>query len=241
MAIILLVRKASNKRLFENIIRLRRAERNSPGDRDIGIVRADLEVQLGPTVTRSMAAALLGVSHTALIRWVNAGDIPVVPQRDGRVGVPVSALFDLREAIDAERASGERKRHPLEPAIKNKRRLAENLRPQELIDGDDDVDSRLDPHRRSELRSLAYHRALARRLRRSMADEALTVVRKWRESGRIHPRYADEWERILIQPVPEIRKALRDDSQQARDLRQNSPFAGVLSEAERNRILAEIS
>jgi hypothetical protein len=70
-----------------------------------------------------------------------------------------------------------------------------------------------------------------------MANEALHRVWKWRDAGRLDPRYAEEWEMILRRPLDEIRQAIVDDSPRARDLRQNSPFAGMLSEAERRQLL----
>jgi CRISPR/Cas system-associated endoribonuclease Cas2 len=38
-----------------------------------------------------------------------------------------------------------------------------------------------------------------------------------------------------------VRRIIGEDSQRGRDLRQNSPFAGTLSEAERRRINEEIA
>lgn len=74
-----------------------------------------------------------------------------------------------------------------------------------------------------------------------MVQEARHVLYRWRELGRIDERYADRWEQLLQQPVPEIRRGLIDQSQEADDLRQNSPFAGLLSEPERRRILREVA
>jgi hypothetical protein len=45
---------------------------------------------------------------------------------------------------------------------------------------------------------------------------------------------------MLASPLPELRRALLDESQEGDDLRQNSPFAGLVSEAERVRILREV-
>ncbi|MDQ3720072.1 MAG: hypothetical protein M3350_04715 [Actinomycetota bacterium] len=92
-------------------------------------------------------------------------------------------------------------------------------------------------HRRAELRGLAYHRAVAQRLDESLVDDARRRLRAWRVEGRIDQRYADRWERVLARPRPAIEKFIGRDSQEARDLRQNSPFAGVLSEPERRRVL----
>jgi hypothetical protein len=225
------------KRLFEQIVRLRRAEREAPRSRDLVAVRAELENELGGTVSPSLAATLLGVSHTALRRWIGRGDVPVVLDGRGRKAVPVSALVDLYESVRAERESGRRRRHTLEPAMIAGRARARSLQPRALIDEDP---AEADRHRLAQLRSLAYHRALAPRLTRPMVEDARHVLWEWRERGVIDPRYADEWESVLDRPVREIRRVLASDDLQARDLRQNSPFAGLLTEPERRRILEEI-
>jgi hypothetical protein len=73
-----------------------------------------------------------------------------------------------------------------------------------------------------------------------MVNEARHVLIRWREQGRIDPRYARRWERLLEKPIPEIRRAITALGSDADDLRQSSPFAGMLSEPERRRILAEV-
>jgi hypothetical protein len=95
----------------------------------------------------------------------------------------------------------------------------------------------LDRHRADELSSLAYHRQVAKRLRRSTVDHARRQLWVWRDQDRIDPRYAEEWERVLSLPVATIKRVISDDTRHGRDLRQNSPFAGVLSEPERRAVL----
>jgi hypothetical protein len=224
------------QRLFKNIVRLSHAEREAPGSRDIVAVRTALEEELGETVSRRLAARLLGVSHTALARWINAGDLPLVQDAHGRSQVPVSALLDLYEAVERERKFGRRNRHLLEPTMSEARRRAERIRPADLVPRPAGAAG----HDRPERRSLAYHRALARRLRRPMLDEALHLTWKWRDQGRIDPRYAEQWEEVLQRPVSEVRQIISADDSRGRDLRQNSPFAGLLSEPERRRILEEV-
>jgi hypothetical protein len=224
------------KWLFRQIVRLRRAEREAPASRDIVAVRAELEQEFGRTVSASLAASLLGVSHTALRRWISRGDVPVVPTSRGRREVPVHALVELYEAVREERESGRRRRHTLEPSLTAARERAEALRPRELVDRE----TAREPHQVARLRNLAYHRALARRLRRSTVDDARHTLWEWRHRETIDPRYADEWESILERPLPEIRRVLASDDPHADDLRQNSPFAGLLAEPERQRILEEI-
>jgi hypothetical protein len=217
--------------LFENITRLRRAGSELPGNRDIARVRLTLEDELGETVSRRLAARLLGVSHTALERWIKAGDLPVVHSSNERFEVPVAALLGLYDAIRAEHAEG--RRHVLARTMARQRQAARRLRVAERIDP-------RDPHNRARARNLAYHRAVAGRLRKPIVNDAWHVLYRWREQGRIDPRYAERWEALLARPMPEIRRALVDRSEEADDLRQNSPLAGLLSEPERRRILAEL-
>ncbi|MBA3370842.1 MAG: hypothetical protein H0T96_05230 [Thermoleophilaceae bacterium] len=208
-----------------------------PANRDVVAVRSRLEEELGETVSRRLAARLLGVSHTALARWVRSGDLPVVYNAAAREEIPLATLLDLHEAVEHERRSGDRRRHVLEPTMVAARARAGALRARDLLPGDS-VDAT--GHDRAELRSLAYHRALARQLSRPMINDAMHTLWTWREQGKIDSRYADRWEEVLRQPVGDVRRVIGDDSGAGRDLRQNSPFAGMLSEAERRKILAVI-
>ena len=221
--------------LIEHLLRLRRVGRELPGNRDVAEVRSALERELGETVSRRVAARALGVSHQALDRWIDAGDLPVVLSKSGHVQVPVRALLELREAVDTDREESDR-RYALTPSMRRRRADAERLRIGDLADGAELRDG----HDRARARSLAYHRAVARRLRRPMVDEARQSLFDLRKSGRIAPYYADRWEDILDGTVPEIRRALVEQSQEADDLRQNSPFAGMLSEPERRRIVESV-
>jgi hypothetical protein len=224
--------------LFENVSRLRRVERELPPNRDLLAVRVALEEELGETVSRRLAARLLGVSHAALDRWVDAGDVPLVATPSGGMGIPVPALLDLREAVEAERASGRRVRHVLEPIMDRGRERADRLDLEELLPPMTASDE--GGHDRARRRGLAYHRALARGLSPRMIDDALRQLWKWRLQGRIDSRHADRWERLLRRPSAEIRREISEDSQSAGDLRQNSPFAGMLSEPERRKIVERV-
>ena len=168
------------KRIFENIVRLRHAEQQTR-NHDVALVREDLEAELGGTVSRSFAANLLGVSHTALNNWISTGDVPVVISERGRKEVPLSTLLDLYERVDEERSSGRRRLHVLEPVMVEARRRAERMRPGVALPKSGE---RPDPHRVAELRGLAYHRALAPRLRRPMVDEAQRKLARWKRGGK---------------------------------------------------------
>jgi len=224
------------ERTLENIVRLRKAEQRA-GDPEVATVREDLESQLGGTVPRSSAARQLGVSHTALNKWVASGDVPVVITRQGRKEVPIPALLELQERVAEERGSGRRKLHALEPVMIEARRRADRLQSPAELTGSR---GHSDPHHVAELRSLAYHRALAPRLRRPVVDQARCKLRRWKEEKRIDLRYAEAWDEVLALPMGDLRKAITADDERGRDLRQSSPLAGLLSERERRKILAAV-
>ncbi|HEV2790379.1 MAG TPA: hypothetical protein VGV69_03670 [Solirubrobacterales bacterium] len=204
---------------------------------DIAAVREDLEAQLGGTVSRSLSAKLLGVSHTALNNWIDAGDVPVVLSKQGRKEIPIQVLLGLRERVADERKYGRRKLHVLEPVMVEARRRAERMRPWATVSRSSHGS---DPHQRPELRSLAYHRALAPRLRRPIVDEAQRKLKRWKKEGRIAPHYARAWEEVFALPILDLCKVITADDKRGRDLRQNSPLAGLLSEAERRKILEKV-
>jgi hypothetical protein len=227
----------SRKKLLRNIARLRRAEGRMP-DPDVASVREDLEEELGGTVSRNLAAELLGVSHTALNNWIASGDVPFVLTPAGRKEVPIPALLSLYEGVEAERRSGRRSLHALEPVMIEARRRAERMRPDPSIA--EELRS-ADRHRISDLRGLAYHRTIAPRLRRSTIEEAERKIRRWENTGRLDERHADAWREVFDRPMTEIRRIIGTDDPRGRDLRQNSPLAGLLSEPERRKILETVS
>ena len=226
--------------LFGRLLRLRRAARAAPNDRDIVAVSSALAEELGESVSARLAARLLGVSHTGLARWIKTGDLPVVYGTSGRVEVPVAVLLELHEAVEQARESGRRSLHVLEPAMVEARRRGDRIRAAELVPERAAEACELGGHRRAELRSLAYHRALAERLDKRMVDDARHLLWKWQEQGAIDGRYAERWEEVLRRPPGELRRIIAEDTEHGRDLRQSSPFAGMLSEPERRKLLAEI-
>lgn len=225
---------ARKQELFGQLLALRQTAQALPHDAGLAAVRASLERELGQTISMRLAGQLLGVSHTAIQRWVSKGDLATVYAPSGGKEIPIGEVLDLYEQVVAARAGG--RRHVIEPAMRQARERAERLDPQALVaDAPDDGG-----HRRAERRALAYHRAVARTLRRKDVNDAYQRLLAWRQNGRIDPRYADEWERLLKEPMPVIRNTLGKDTQHMRDLRQNSPFAGMLGERERSKIIAEV-
>lgn len=99
----------------------------------------------------------------------------------------------------------------------------------------------MDLHRLAEERSIAFHAKVMERVRAEPAvlDRARSRVQGWLERGEPHAFYAEEWARILAQPLEAIAAALVDPSEHARALRQVTPFAGALPPAERWAIWRE--
>jgi len=97
-------------------------------------------------------------------------------------------------------------------------------------------------HQLAEDRSLALHREVARRLRDrpELLDAARERVRGWIETGRVSRNWAEAWNEALDGTLEEVIGRITDTSQAARDLRQSSPFAGVLEPRERWEILRRV-
>jgi hypothetical protein len=94
-------------------------------------------------------------------------------------------------------------------------------------------------HRLVEARSLAMHALIARKIDR---DQGLLAVphrnierwnAHWKEAP---PRWLKEWQEVLKQPWPHIAAIITEPSERGARVRQSSPFAGVLTNAERWRI-----
>jgi excisionase family DNA binding protein len=95
---------------------------------------------------------------------------------------------------------------------------------------------------RDQERSLWLHRALLTDL---MADPTAVLARARDNATRLlaqHPagmtsRWLTEWLRVLDGGVDEVAEVLTSRDATAVELRQNSPFAGVLSQETRSRVL----
>jgi hypothetical protein len=231
---------AEKQRLINDVVRLRRAERASSARDEIAAVRANLEELAGSTVTRALTARLLGVSQTALDRWIASGDVPILITSAGRREVPLHALLELLEAVRERRLANPRDPRPLGSVLRERRSQAERLSTATLLRR---TNRRRDAsgHRAAELRSLAYHRAVARRLDEEVLRDARHRLARWCAQSKIDPRYARLWQQILTGTPAEIAELIGRDTSRMRDLRQSSPFAGTLSEPERQRVLAAVA
>jgi hypothetical protein len=83
--------------------------------------------------------------------------------------------------------------------------------------------------------SLELHRAVAERLlaRPDLLERARRRVAGWLRDGSVARPYAEAWRAILAEPVDGVARFLVDPGERARQLRQASPFAGLLSPRER--------
>jgi predicted transcriptional regulator len=221
---------------IRHVLQLRQAEAIVEPDVRMAIAEARefIEEGLGSTVRPATAARLLGVSQTALTRWLERREIASVLTAAGRREIPLAELLDLLE--EAERLDVTEASRPLAAVLRERRRKAE-----ESVDIE-----RLLPRRRArthrvpELHALAYHRLIAERLEESTVEQARRRLARWKAAGRIHPRWASEWEEVLAQPLPRIARTISADTQHARELRQSSPFAGELNEHERRRLVEAV-
>lgn len=218
------------------VLRLRRAFRAAPDDlrEDIGPALTQLEELIGQTISKRKAAELLGISHTALNRWVKNGEIASTPNDSGRDQIPVAQVVDLLDRIGRpdDRSGG---LTTIVDVIRDQRRKAGETATKDILPPH--VLSRpWHGHRRAELRSLGYHRVLASRLDEATIAEARRRLQHWIERDAIHPTWAARWKRVLDKSCEDIATTISSDSEDARELRQSSPFAGQLTAQEQKRL-----
>lgn len=106
--------------LLQAVVTSRRAARrlrHTPLHAAMLRLEADLAAALPPSVSRTTAAATLGVTRHALAQWIARGAVPVAgPGRGAAAGVPTPFLLDLLGRVDVQRSRGRRGR-PLAKAL----------------------------------------------------------------------------------------------------------------------------
>ena len=96
---------------------------------------------------------------------------------------------------------------------------------------------------REEVKSLRLHQALLTPILiepTAVIAKARANLDRWTDMHRpdgVTARYFEEWKRVLDRGLDAIVEVIVSPSQEARELRQNSPFAGVLSDETRVRVL----
>lgn len=100
----------------------------------------------------------------------------------------------------------------------------------------------MDPRVIGDERSLAIHARVAAMIREepSLLAAARRRVDGWRLDGTVHRHYVDAWQAELGRPVDELCALLVERSDRARQLRQVSPFAGVVDPRARWRLWREV-
>ena len=93
-------------------------------------------------------------------------------------------------------------------------------------------------HRLLEIRSLALHALVARKLASEphLIEVARQNLARWRAKQADPPDYLDEWEELLARPLAQVLERITAMDAEATRLRQSSPFAGVLTADERERL-----
>lgn len=136
-------RTAQARRFVKALLEIRRAQRHVADRRDrLRLFRVELLLceELGGSVPKSVAAGLLGVSTTALERWIDAGKLPVVRRPGGREEVAAEAALDVAEEVARLREEGASRGvlaealRRLEPRGLPRRRLRPNEPARELRD-----------------------------------------------------------------------------------------------------------
>jgi hypothetical protein len=223
--------------MMDSLLQLRQAAREAdpPLRGKLDSIWESLAGLVGPTVRAADAARLLGVSEPSLKRWLDTRDIASVLTPRGRREIPLGDLLDLVEEVDRARESGSRR--PLSSVLRERTRRAEAAV---------DIDRLLPQtqprtHRTAELQALAYHRLVAERLDDHVLEQARRRLDQWKGMGRIHSRWSEQWESILSRSLDEIKEAISADTPEARQLRQTSPFAGMLTEQERRLLTKAVA
>ncbi len=96
-------------------------------------------------------------------------------------------------------------------------------------------------HSISDLRSKALHIAVGRKLIRNprLVDDARLRLQRMYRSAPYARIYLDRWSELLTGPVEDVLRVFGADDEESKSLRHASPFAGILTENERLRVLRE--
>ena len=96
------------------------------------------------------------------------------------------------------------------------------------------------PLTREDHRSLIYHHALAKILRQDSVSTIKRAKRSLMKMRREHPGVRplfDRWQVWLDLPIEELTSRMLDPGMMAREMRQVTPFAGLLEPRDRVRLL----
>jgi excisionase family DNA binding protein len=106
-----------------------------------------------------------------------------------------------------------------------------------------DVEAMIEPALdRAEIESLWLHRAIAGKLVMNPPALLAAAAINLRRLRRLHPEgrmwdWLDRWEAVIDEGAEAVLDVLTSSADHAVEMRRRSPFAGVLTEAERRRVL----
>lgn len=180
----------------------------------------------------------------------------VVLGREGRLWnihldilAPMSSVRDLRERCGLTQSQLAELAQTSQPTIAayESGTKTPNLRTLERLTKKVGLELAIDfvePMTREERRSLALHRAIARRLREQPVQTLRRARRNLDRMSRKHPGarpLLSRWRRILSRTTAEIMEVMLDPRPSARELRHVTPFAGVLTARERTYVYRRFS
>lgn len=95
------------------------------------------------------------------------------------------------------------------------------------------------PHRLAEIRSIELHRIVAELITAdpTIIDRARDRVANWATTSRVPDAVVAAWSDLLAQPASVVAEQITVDDETMRDLRQNTPFAGVVDARRRWQML----
>lgn len=95
---------------------------------------------------------------------------------------------------------------------------------------------------REDRRSLAFHQTIVEHLRMTPATTLMQAKTNLKKLTKMHPgawELFNRWQTWLDLPLEALITKILDPDPEAREMRQVSPFSGILSPRERTRILRE--
>jgi hypothetical protein len=187
---------------------LRRLRNQIIGNPDVDLAIEVTEEELGESVPQRTAAKAIGISSVEVAKLISAKKLETVDNARGKADVSLIALIayveeQTRVAEEASAAASSSETPAAEFAAKSMSKDIKQI---------------------SEMRALAFHRALVRNLDRAMIEDARQRLAERREDGTINEEIAAEWEEVLKKNVSDVGAVMTEYSDRGKELRESSPF-----------------
>lgn len=133
----------------------------------------------------------------------------------------------------------------VQPTLERLRRLAESAGLELTVTLDERAPRAPRTHRLHDRRSLTYHRLVAEAARANptILLRARERVELWLSGKRPFggsAEYAQAWAELLRRPDGEVLQLITEDGERMAELRQSSPFNGLLGQRAWNRVVREV-